>query len=187
MAAALGRKHAVISDPEERICNHVRAMYAIQHFDQPGSRVTLQGLMIAVLGELATASRGGGSGTPEDPWRVAPPDRKVSGQENLLMLVDSAIQSNLDDNLSLDELAERLQMSASSLVHRFKAETGMSIVQRRRWLKIREARRLLALPGATVKTVAQRLNFSSPFYFSKVFSELVGMPPQDYMLKSRRR
>lgn len=176
------RKFSVLHDPEERICQYVRAMYAIQQTNQhSGSHLTLYGLLMAVLGEIAAAARRGGEGTPEKPWSVAQPERSASGGESLLLQLDSAILRKLDRQLSLDELADSLQMSVSSLGHRFKAQTGMTVVQRQRWLKVREARRLLNLPGASVKSVAQQLGFGSPFYFSKVFSEMTGLPPQEYM------
>ena len=77
-------------------------------------------------------------------------------------------------------------MSVSSLAHRFKAETGMTPIERIRWLRVREAKRLLSREAATVKSVAAALRFSSPFYFSRVFKEVTGSTPQDFISQQRR-
>jgi AraC-like DNA-binding protein len=76
-------------------------------------------------------------------------------------------------------------MSPSSLCHRFNAETGGTVMGRVRWLRVREARRLLAEPGATLKDVARRLGFSSPFHLSAQFHRITGTTPSEYMRRQR--
>ncbi|MBN1673503.1 MAG: helix-turn-helix transcriptional regulator [Kiritimatiellae bacterium] len=181
-----GRSFAVVSDPRGRLAEYVRAMYAQQQLGMPGSAVVIHGLFIALLGEIAVAARRGAAGTAADAWRVAGPEQGDAGDGRLLDRVDRLVCERLASPPSLDALAEALHMSVSSLAHRFKAETGLTVVQRIRWLRIREARRLLADPGTTAKRVAYALGFRSAAYFTRVFFEVSGITPMTYLRRAGR-
>ena len=157
-------------------------MHAIQNSGRPGSDLALHGLLLFILADIRAAAAGGGTGDPDDPF-VLRNAEDVAGIASTLLLqrIDHIAERRIESLPSVDELAEMLGMSVSSLAHRYRAETGMTVIERFRWLRIREARRLLAQPGATVKSVAGNLNFSSPFYFSRVFNEITRMSPQTYM------
>ena len=183
-----GRRFAVIADPAGRIADYVRSMYVHQQHGRPGSGVVIHGLFVAVLGEIGAAAKRGDAGTGEAPWCVESPEEAAGAREDrLLHRVDRTVSEALSSPPSLDELAEALHMSVSSLAHRFKAETGFTVVDRVRWLRIREARRLLAQPGATVKGAAHELGFSSPAYFSRVFTEVSGITPVSYLQRATGR
>jgi AraC-like DNA-binding protein len=176
-----GRAFTVVHDPDARLLPYARAMCASQQRSEPGGELVHRGLLLAILGEVLAAGRRGHAGTPQDPWTVA----GASAEPALLQRVDALVLRRLASPPSLDELAEALNMSVSSLTHRFKDETGMTLVARVRWLRIREARLLLTRRGADVKSVARRLGFSSPFYFSKVFHETTGVTAVDYLRRNR--
>lgn len=179
---------ASIHDPEAVIPPRLRAMYALQQKGEPGGALAAHGLFLSMLGEIAAAARRGGDGDPARPWRVQQPGARADdGGGRLLERVDALASARLDDPPGVEELAEALSVSVSTLAHRFKAETGMTVVERIRWLRIRAARALLGRRGASVKSAAAELGFSSPFYFSKVFKEIAGILPQAYLRKQARR
>jgi len=174
-------RFAAIDDAEGIIVEHVRQICRRCDSGLPGMDLAAHGQLILVLGEIIAAARSGRTGTPDDPWLVRSLETAGSATEHsLLQQVDEAVSRRLTSPPSLNELAEQLGMSVSSLVHRFKRETGMTIVQRIRWLRIQRAKQLLARPGATVKSVAYALGFSSPFYFSSVFAKTAGVTAQAY-------
>ncbi len=184
----LARRFASIDDPEGIITSNVRKICERQECGLPGTELTIHGQLIMVMGEILTAARAGGTGTPEDPWQVRSTEAITSERkDNLLCQVDAAVRRRLTAPPSLDELAQELGMSVSSIAHRFKEETGMTIVQRIRWLRIQKAKQMLAQPGATVKSVAHTLGFSSPFYLSKVFTEVAGLAARTYLRTYRHR
>jgi AraC-like DNA-binding protein len=178
-------KLSSIVDTQERLATHVRAMAELQQSGMPGAELIIHGHALTVLGEIMSAARRGNSGSADDPWIIRAPAGSAKGQETLLQQVDRVVTSRIRNVPSLDELAEMLSMSVSSLAHRFKAETGQSAMERVRWLRIREARTLLARRGASVKSVARELKFSSPFHFSKVFHETTGMRANAYIKQTR--
>lgn len=180
------RPFSVIVDPQERLCDHVRAMYALQQSGEPGARLVIHAHALTILTEMLAATQRGGEGTPENPWRVRGPLDRSDESPMLLSRVDAAVMRRIAQPPAIDELAAALSMSVSSLAHRFKAETGVSVMERVRWLRIREARALLSQPGASVKSVARKLRFSSPFHLSKLFHDLTGMTAHAYIKQHQR-
>lgn len=187
VAPLTGRDYLMLADPEERLAGQVRSMYTLQQLATAGSRLALHGMFLAILGEIQMAAHRSGAGTPASPFVIADPlSLKQRDTEGLLHQVDRFVTEQKGAAVSLDKLAQSLHLSVSSLAHRFKAETGMTVLERVRWLRISHARRLLAERNATVKSVARRLGFSSPFYFSRVFSEVTGITPIDYLRQQQK-
>lgn len=176
-----GRSIAVAVDNDELLTPHLDAMHVLQARGEPGHELALHGHALAVLGEILVASQHGG-GMPHDPWRIR---AERTSDPSLLDQVDRETLRDLRHPPALDELAERLGLSTSGLCHRFKAETGMTVMLRQRWLRVREARRLLGRPEATVKEVAWRLGYSSPFHLSQQFHAIAGMTAADFLRRQR--
>ena len=180
------RPFSVCVDPEERLCAHVRAMYALQQSGEPGAKLIIHSHALTILTEMFSAAQRGGAGTPDNPWRIRNPLDRGTGHPSLLNRLDTEVMRRITAPPSIDELAEALSMSVSSLAHRFKTEAGTTVMERVRWLRIREARALLAKPGASVKGVANKLAFSSPFHLSKLFREHTGMTAEAYIKRHQR-
>ncbi|HYF52614.1 MAG TPA: helix-turn-helix transcriptional regulator [Planctomycetota bacterium] len=183
--AIFRRPFAVVLDPEERIAACVRDMFSIEHSRRPGCDLILHGMMLQIAGELERAQSFGDPGTPADPL-VVRAATDVSGRSTLLDRFDALVTERIKSPPPIHDLARELKMSVSSLAHRFKAETGMTPIERIRWLRVREAKRLLSREAATVKSVAAALRFSSPFYFSRVFKEVTGSTAHDFIAQQRR-
>jgi AraC-like DNA-binding protein len=178
-----GRAFAVVVDGDERLPPHLSAMRELQHHAEPGHELALLGHALAVLGEIAVASQRGGDGSPQRPWRVRAPGRS---RDTLLQRLEREALREPRRPPGLAELAQRLGISVSSLCHRFKEETGMGVMERVRWLRVREAQRLLAQPGMTLKDAARRLGFSSPFHLSTAFRRQSGMTAAEFMRQRQR-
>ena len=80
--------------------------------------------------------------------------------------------------LRIDELAQRVQMSPSSLHHHFKQLTAMSPLQYQKWLRLNEARRLMLSDGTDAATAAFNVGYESPSQFSREYTRLFGAPPR---------
>ncbi len=176
------KRFAAIADPEGRLAGYCRSIHAITQRGEVDGDLACHGLMWAVFGEILMATRHGGDGTPANPWQV----RSTYGasSESLLQRVDHLVLAQLADPPSLAQLAEGLHLSVSGLSHRLKAESRMTVVERIRWLRVREARRLLGA-GMSVKAVTQTMGFSSAAYFSRVFRDIAGISPNEYRMQFR--
>ena len=181
---SLNRPYSMILDPGDRLAPHLDSMHELQQGGAPGADTIAHAHALVCLTEALAASRGPGLGTPQEPWVL------VSGRgaqpKSLLQELDETVLKDLARAPSIDQLAEQLNLSVSSLAHRFRKENDMTVMQRVRWLRVREARRLLSLSGALVKSVARDLGYCSPFHFSQHFRDITGMTAQDYLRRHGR-
>lgn len=87
------------------------------------------------------------------------------------------LKDNFHEPLSIDALADRVNMSKSSLHHHFKALTAMSPLQYQKHIRLQEARRLLLSETGDAASVARRVGYESPSQFSREYRRLFGAPP----------
>jgi len=79
--------------------------------------------------------------------------------------------------LRIDDLAREVNLSSSTLHHRFKAVTSMSPLQYQKQLRLQEARRLMLNDGLEAAVAGYRVGYESPSQFSREYSRLYGAPP----------
>ena len=96
----------------------------------------------------------------------------------LLKQAIEKMNSCLETNLSIVELADSMNISLSSLKRLFKKYTGMSVYKYYLTLKTRLATTLLQ-GGMSVGEVSARLGFSSPAYFSATYKREAGKNPSE--------
>ena len=91
------------------------------------------------------------------------------------------MRANIYTNLSLQDLADYFDVSASYICRLFKvyySDTPISYYNR---IKIEKARELLhEFQNMKVKGIAEMLGFNDQYYFSKVFKQQYGVSPQMY-------
>lgn len=95
------------------------------------------------------------------------------------------LNHNYIEPLRIDELARRVNLSSSSLHHRFKALTAMSPLRYQKQLRLQEARRLLMTEGLDVAAAGYRVGYESPSQFSREYSRLFGASPVKDMARLR--
>ncbi|MBN1814567.1 MAG: helix-turn-helix domain-containing protein, partial [Anaerolineae bacterium] len=89
-------------------------------------------------------------------------------------------QQNYDHALSRWEVAEAVGVSESYLSRVFSQELGLSPWEYLNRYRIFQAKRMLRHTSGSVKTVAHRVGFRDPAYFSRVFRKLTGFSPSAY-------
>jgi AraC-like DNA-binding protein len=87
------------------------------------------------------------------------------------------LRANFTRPLRIEDLAERVGMSVSSLHHHFKAVTAMTPMQYQKQLRLHEARRLMLMERLDVGTAGYRVGYQSPSQFSREYSRLYGLSP----------
>lgn len=88
--------------------------------------------------------------------------------------------------LRIEELAEAVHLSPSTLHHRFKAVTAMSPLQYQKHLRLHEARRLMFAEGIECATAGHRVGYESPSQFSREYRRLFGAPPRSEVARLRQ-
>jgi AraC-like DNA-binding protein len=90
------------------------------------------------------------------------------------------LEEKVEGRVSIARLAGSLSMSAEHLRRLFREHLGMSPHQYYLQLKVHRARQLLHETTLTVKQIALRLGFESPFHFSKAFKQRTGTSPTQW-------
>lgn len=90
-----------------------------------------------------------------------------------------------ESTLSLSEIADVAGYHKKYLSSTFKKQFGMGISEYLRVLRIRYAVMLMENGVTSVKNVAALSGFSDPLYFSKVFTEMIGVSPSQYQKQSK--
>ncbi|MFW2487474.1 AraC family transcriptional regulator N-terminal domain-containing protein [Clostridium chromiireducens] len=87
------------------------------------------------------------------------------------------INDDISKQLRIDDLAEIVNMSPSSLHHHFKKVTAMSPLQYQKQIRLQEARRPLLSEIAEAAEVAFKVGYESPSQFSREYARMFGLPP----------
>ncbi|AWC79892.1 helix-turn-helix transcriptional regulator [Serratia marcescens] len=120
-----------------------------------------------------------------DELRVLPslPLHLPEPREASLLALCRHIQATLAQPWTLEQAAERLNVSGRTLSRRFQRETGLRFGD---W--VRRARLLAALnalaTGRSVLEVALDLGYDSPSAFSAMFRRVLGVAPSDYFSRA---
>lgn len=99
--------------------------------------------------------------------------------------VERYVRQNFSQDIHLEDAARFSGLSPTYLSSRFKQETGVGFSDYVNQCRIEEAKRLLGFSSETVVNIAHQVGFSSPRYFSRVFTLHTGMKPTEYR-QSRR-
>ncbi|WP_344218646.1 AraC family transcriptional regulator [Kribbella sancticallisti] len=106
--------------------------------------------------------------------------RQIGLADSRLSLVAHAIRwirARYDQVIRIDDLADDLGLSVSSLNRNFRAVTAMSPVQYQKQLRLQEARiKLLAAPD-DIASVGYGVGYDSPSQFSREYRRMFGAPP----------
>ncbi|MDM9379098.1 AraC family transcriptional regulator [Chlorogloeopsis sp. ULAP01] len=90
------------------------------------------------------------------------------------------IDENLDQDLSLVEIADVVQMSMYHFSRLFKQSTGLSPHQYVTNCRIEKAKRLLARTEEAINQISQQVGFQNQSHFTNVFRKHIGITPKAY-------
>lgn len=93
------------------------------------------------------------------------------------------MQKNLDKMLTLNSLAESVHLSASHFSFLFRKKTGFSPIEHFNHLKVQKACQYLLFTDLRIKEIADKLGIEDQYYFSRMFTKIMGMSPVAYRIK----
>jgi AraC-like DNA-binding protein len=96
------------------------------------------------------------------------------------------LNEHFQQPLRIEELAREVNLSVSTLHHRFKAVTAMSPLQYQKQLRLQEARRLMLADGLEASAAGYKVGYESPSQFSREYSRLFGAPPLRDLARLRK-
>lgn len=90
-------------------------------------------------------------------------------------------------DISVNDVAESIGLSASYLSRRFKSETGKTVLEYLTDVRIGQACRMLEEDRYKVYEIGEKVGYKTSQYFSEVFTREIGMSPGAYRKKARER
>lgn len=95
------------------------------------------------------------------------------------------LRDHYQEQLKIDALARSLNVSTSSLHHKFKEVTSMSPLQYQKSIRLSQARRLLLEPSLSTADVGFQVGYSSASQFTREYKKTFGIPPSEDRLALR--
>ncbi|MGG4146739.1 response regulator [Paenibacillus algorifonticola] len=95
-------------------------------------------------------------------------------------LTKQFINKHYKGELSLEKVADYLQLSPAYLSNLFKKETGQNFIDYVTEVKIGRAKFLLKTTDLKIAEIAREVGYGDEYYFSKVFKKNVGESPLKY-------
>lgn len=90
------------------------------------------------------------------------------------------INTDLCTDLTLNVLAEQLNVNASYLSMLFKKEVGVTLTDYVNKHRIKHAGRLLLCTNLPIKSIAQKCGISDIYYFTRLFKRIMGTTPKAF-------
>lgn len=105
----------------------------------------------------------------------------ASVDQTFLDKVIKTIETNFEDeNFSVDNLADRMNMSVSQLTRKLNALIDQPPGQLIRTFRLQRAADLLKQNAGTVAEICYKVGFNEQAYFSRAFKKQFGVSPSDY-------
>lgn len=97
-----------------------------------------------------------------------------------VLSIQNWMESNLTSINSIEELAERFNMSSRNLVRRFKVATNETPSSYMQKLRIEKAKHLLQSSKQNIETIASQVGYLDQQYFRTLFKKLCGLTPNQF-------
>lgn len=110
------------------------------------------------------------------------PSNRMKKHSNSTVL-DQAINfinMNFAEDLTVNEIAEKVHVHPAHLMRLFKQEKGMTISHFRNQKRIKEAKELLVHTKLSITNISTIVGYNNPQYFSEVFKQHEGMTPKEF-------
>ena len=86
------------------------------------------------------------------------------------------------EDLSIAEIANKMEVSQTYLIRLFKRNLKMTFVEYLTNVRIKNAIILMRDPTLTLSEIAELVGYNTQHYFNNVFRRHVGISPQEYRL-----
>ena len=110
---------------------------------------------------------------------TAGPDR----DDQRLRRVDDYLRANLNQPVSLEDLAGHASLSRFHLLRLFKRKYGETPLKRLTRLRMEEAKRCLQQGRLSISEISSRCGYANPAHFASAFRRVEGVAPTAYRTK----
>ncbi len=161
--------HRAIQDPQGLLPPLIGQ--ALHHHQLPGADALLaRGAFLQVIGHLLRAA-------PVEGSLIITESRR---HETLLMRAHRFMKMHLHESLSIADIAEAMEMSASGFAHAYKRQAGVAPMIELRRLRVESAGNHLSAGRYSLARIAALTGFADAFHLSRTFKRVTGQTPRDF-------
>ena len=110
--------------------------------------------------------------------------KSVPFVKNKISDVIEYINKNIDQKLTLDDIAQDTKISKYYLCHSFCEAVGMTVFEYIEFLRIAKAKQLLAETNNSISEIASAVGYNSCAYFGKIFKKRENITPKQYKIRN---
>lgn len=116
-------------------------------------------------------------------------EQRRNGRANKNRLLADTVKEIIDKHyadpdLNVQRIADMLKLSSVHLGQVYKAEEGLSVVDRINEVRLAQARLYLEQQQLTVAEIMEKVGFGNESYFYRLFKRRYGATPKEYRLKA---
>ncbi len=107
-------------------------------------------------------------------------EHKQSRMSPIIVRACAIIHESLAEDISLEEISRRVEISPFYFSKLFKEETGENFIDYLTMARMQKAKDLLREPSRSIKEISAASGYADPNYFSKLFKKVVGVTPTEF-------
>ncbi len=111
----------------------------------------------------------------------------LEGHRNIVDRAIAIMKERVEETLGLDELTNELGISTTYFCRLFKKRMELTPIDYFNRLKIQRACQYLDFTDMAIQEIANAIGYDDPFYFSRAFKRVMGVPPLRYRDKRQSR
>ncbi|MFG1735202.1 helix-turn-helix domain-containing protein [Paenibacillus sp. 843] len=101
------------------------------------------------------------------------------GNQHIAKVIEM-LENDYDKDISLQWVAEHLNLNPAYISRLFKQSTGQPFIDYLKQVRVDNSKRLLAEGRLKINEIGKQVGFGSAHYFIKVFKEITGITPGEY-------
>ncbi|SDD89320.1 Helix-turn-helix domain-containing protein [Paenibacillus sp. UNCCL117] len=101
-------------------------------------------------------------------------------KDDVIDYVLQTIERGYGDDISLDQIAERLQLSSAYLSVYVKEKTGRNFIDHLNRIRIRKAKELLVTSELSIQSIGEHIGYRNVTSFIRMFKKLTGETPGEF-------
>lgn len=105
---------------------------------------------------------------------------RIDEQDSVLINMCRYLEENMDQNVTVEEVADELNLNKDYLGKQIKSKTGQSFRTLYNQIKMEYAKDMLKNGNQKVYEISESLGYTSSDYFTQQFKKCVGMTPAEY-------
>ncbi len=114
-------------------------------------------------------------------------DTQFSGKENLAMSVSKYIHRHYREDISVESVAEALNVSPRHINRAYKAMFSITFMKNANLLRIAYAKKYLCTTDQSIEEIAEKIGFTSPRTLYKLFQQYEGISISQYRERHKQK